>query len=116
VRVGDAVVYPLALEAALGGVGGVRRAAFVAAGAGPTVAVEPARGEVPAVAPDGARDGAPVAAQEATAGALPAVRAALDAAGLDGVAVRVVDAIPVDLRHQSKVDRPALVRLLDGRR
>jgi acyl-CoA synthetase (AMP-forming)/AMP-acid ligase II len=88
VAIGDGLVYPLALEGALNALAGVERVALVSARGGPTLAV---------------------------AGDASSVRPALAAAGLaDAVAVRTVDAIPVDLRHQSKVDRAALIAALDG--
>jgi acyl-coenzyme A synthetase/AMP-(fatty) acid ligase len=42
-----------------------------------------------------------------------AARAALVAVGLTGVPVRTIDAMPMDARHSSKVDRPALIRRLE---
>jgi acyl-CoA synthetase (AMP-forming)/AMP-acid ligase II len=87
---GDRELHPLAVESDLADVPGVRRAALVAH-----------RG-----APDG--EIAVVAEMDAVA----QVRAHLDAAGLVALPLRVVDTIPTDARHNSKVDRAALRRQL----
>jgi acyl-CoA synthetase (AMP-forming)/AMP-acid ligase II len=94
-RVGEAVewngrrVHPLALEAELSGIPGITRAALVNASDGPVLALM--RDERTDLAP---------------------VHERLQALGLDEIPLRLVDEIPVDARHQSKVDRAALVRQL----
>jgi acyl-CoA synthetase (AMP-forming)/AMP-acid ligase II len=95
VRYGDRVVHPLGLEAELENVPGVRRAALVPGDRGPIVAVS--------------IDGA------SQAEAIAAVRERLRERDLGDVGVRVVETIPVDARHQSKVDRAALAHALAGR-
>jgi acyl-CoA synthetase (AMP-forming)/AMP-acid ligase II len=45
-----------------------------------------------------------------------AARASLDAIGLMDVPVRTIDAMPMDARHLSKVDRPSLIRRLERER
>lgn len=93
-RRGDAVrwrgrtIHPLPLEAALRELEGVRCAALVAHRGAPELAV---------AGDDGAAERA---------------RAHLRRDGLDGLPVRRVDAIPMDRRHHSKVDRAALADLL----
>lgn len=92
-RRGDAIHYrgrtlhPLPLEAAMEALCGVRRAALVAHTRAP-------QGELALVADD--------------ASAVARVRAHLGQRGLDGLPIRVVDDIPMDRRHASKVDRPEL--------
>lgn len=83
-------LYPLGPEAAAQARPGIRRAAVAALDGQRLLVVEPA-------------DGATV-----DAGAL---RGALGPAGID--AVRVVEALPVDRRHNAKIDYPALQRLLE---
>jgi acyl-CoA synthetase (AMP-forming)/AMP-acid ligase II len=82
-------LYPLAVEAAAHDDPAVRRAALVSYGDGRTLLVEPRGGRRPDPA---------------------ALAAALPWARLDRV--RVVGRIPVDRRHESKVDYPALYRRL----
>jgi hypothetical protein len=48
----------------------------------------------------------------AESGAAERVREHLHEAGLDALPIRLVDAIPTDARHNSKVDRAALRRKL----
>ena len=91
VRVGDVVVHPLPVEAALDALDGVARAALVAHEGAPG-------GEVAVAVTAG------VTADEV----LVAARRALAARGLAGLPVRVVARIPVDRRHNSKIDRPTL--------
>jgi acyl-CoA synthetase (AMP-forming)/AMP-acid ligase II len=94
-RVGDAVrhegrwLHPLPLEAQLSGLPGVRRAALVGLPSGPALAVSLEDGATP-----------------------DAIVTRIGQLGLHGIAVRVVAEIPVDARHQSKIDRPALRLLL----
>jgi len=94
VRVGDRMIQPFVLESTLEQTPGVERAALVDAG-GPKVAA----------APDGTVEPATLEASLA---------AALADRDLAGVQVHVVEAIPVDRRHNSKIDRPTLRRLLGG--
>jgi long-subunit acyl-CoA synthetase (AMP-forming) len=90
-RVGDAFVqagrtiWPFPVEVALADVTGVRRAAFL-------------DGQI-VVEIDDER-------------AMQAVRALLPSIGMEGTPVRAVARIPVDARHNSKIDRSALRRLL----
>lgn len=92
------VVHPLPVEAALDAIPGVSRCALVthpgALGGEVAVALEPGASRAAATA---------------------RVREALDARELAGVAVRVVARVPVDRRHNSKLDRPALRRELSRR-
>jgi acyl-CoA synthetase (AMP-forming)/AMP-acid ligase II len=91
-RVGEGVardgrtLWPLPIEAAVADVSGVRRAAFVDG----KIVVELERDE-----------------------ALQAVRALLPSIEMEGTEVRPVAKIPVDARHNSKIDRPALRKLLE---
>ena len=99
-RVGDAVehgsaaLHPYDLEARLLDCAGVRAAALVPhpRGGGAVVAVE-------------LEPHAPVTT-------LPGVHAAIDARGLSSLPVHAVARIPMDARHQSKVDRVALGKAL----
>jgi olefin beta-lactone synthetase len=75
------------------------------------LAVETAIGELPAVS-RAALAGELIVVCEPDAVA--AVRRRLDALGLAGLPVRRVDSIPMDRRHHSKIDRPALARQLGG--
>lgn len=85
------VLQPLAFEAVVNAIDGVRRAALVAHRLAPEgeLVVEPEPGREPADVID-------------------AVHAFLAARGLPTLAIRTLDRIPVDRRHNSKVDRPAL--------
>ncbi|MGZ3427845.1 MAG: AMP-binding protein [Polyangia bacterium] len=94
----DDACYPFDVEANVLDCAGVRAAALVAWPRRPegvlAVALEP-----------GAR-----------AAALDAARAALDTCGLSSLSIRVLDELPMDARHQSKVDRVALrAQLAHGR-
>jgi len=91
VNLSSGAVHPLPLEARLDAVPGVARAAFVAGGAAGdgTVFLAVEEGE------DEHR-------------VTPRVRAVLVDLGLDEARVRPVPFIPVDRRHNSKIDRPAL--------
>ncbi|HKE81562.1 MAG TPA: AMP-binding protein [Solirubrobacteraceae bacterium] len=98
-RRGDAIqwrertIHPLPLEAALRELPGVRRAGLVMHSRAP-------QGEVAVVGDEAA---------------VVHVREHLRGAGLGELAVRSVDAIPMDRRHHSKIDRPALAALLARR-
>ncbi len=86
------VVHPLPVEATLDGLAGVRRAAIVATdGQRANVVVELEGGH-------------------ANHSVVRVVQDELTRLGLGSVPVRTVDAIPVDGRHNSKIDRPALRR------
>jgi acyl-CoA synthetase (AMP-forming)/AMP-acid ligase II len=87
-------LYPFAVECAISDVEGLRRSAFVAQHGARVLVVEPG-------------DAAP-------AGVIERVRARLGWAQLDHVFV--VARIPVDARHNAKVDYPALEKLLTARR
>ena len=89
---GGTSVYPLHLEELLGELPGVSRAALVASPSGNG-------GELAVVG----NDAAPAE-----------VRRSLDELGLAGLPVRRVQSIPMDRRHNSKVDRPELARQLRG--
>ncbi|MGY0234150.1 AMP-binding protein [Longispora urticae] len=84
-------LHPLMIEAALAEVPGVRRTALVAHRGAP---------------------GGEVAVVVAVDSAVERVRERLRTEGLAGLPVRVIDAIPTDPRHNSKVDRAALRRAL----
>lgn len=84
-EVGGRTVWPLPIEIAVTDVTGVRRAGFV-------------DGKL-AVEIDGDD-------------AMQAVRALLRSMSMEGVSVHAVEKIPVDARHNSKVDRAALRKLL----
>ncbi|MFL5910393.1 MAG: AMP-binding protein [Gaiellaceae bacterium] len=86
-------VYPLQLEALVEELPGVSRAALVGSASG--------NGGALAVA--------------GTESALPEVRQRLEELGLAGLPVRRVESIPMDRRHHSKIDRPALARQLAGK-
>lgn len=90
-----AAVHPFPIEIALDALSLVQRAALVATRKAPRglVAIQPANGADPAA----------VQAQ---------VREELAAQGLADVPVRVVDTIPVDGRHNSKIDRVSLRKQL----
>jgi acyl-CoA synthetase (AMP-forming)/AMP-acid ligase II len=92
VRDARGVLYPFAVETAAQGVAGIRRAALASAGGRRVLLVEPLAGA--------ARD-------------LAAVRERLAWAALDRVAA--VDAIPVDVRHNAKVDYAALEEMVRRR-
>ncbi len=96
VRAGDTVLHPYPLEEALDRLPSVGRACLLQLDAAPTVVVQPANGTDPNVARDAAREF--VRKRE-----------------LDGVVVWTVDAIPMDSRHNSKIDRVALRERLNGR-
>jgi olefin beta-lactone synthetase len=83
-------VYPLQIEALVEELPGVSRAALVAS-------------------PSGAGGLLAVAGQQS---ALPDVRRRLAEAGLAGLPIRRVETIPMDRRHNSKIDRPELARRL----
>jgi olefin beta-lactone synthetase len=87
------VLYPFAVECAAREVPGVRRAAVVVLDRSRILAVETGRGEK----------------VEATA-----ILQALGWARLDGV--RLLPAIPMDKRHNAKIDHAALRRMLAGNR
>jgi acyl-CoA synthetase (AMP-forming)/AMP-acid ligase II len=95
VRHRDRALHPLALEAAVSELPGVRAAGLVAHPGAPD-------GELAVVA-DGPS-------------ALTGVRSHLQGSGLDELPVRLVESIPTDARHNSKVDRAALARQLSDRR
>jgi olefin beta-lactone synthetase len=82
-------VHPFTVECAASEIEGIARSAFVSWGGRRALVVESAPGRAPD--PD-------------------AVRAALEWAGID--VVHRVARIPVDVRHNAKVDYPALCRLL----
>lgn len=94
-RIEDArgMLYPFTVECAAQEVFGVRRAALLAMGQERWLAVEPVAGEWPD------HDGLTAIAR---------------AAGIDRI--EAVDTIPVDVRHNAKIDYPALRHLLSGRR
>ena len=85
-------LYPFAVETAALGVAGVRRAALAAPGGRRVMLVEPLAGAAPDLA---------------------LVRKRLEWAALDRV--ETVDAIPVDARHNAKVDYAALEALVHRR-
>lgn len=84
------VTYPFAIERAAQRQPGIRRAAYVAHRERRWLLIEPMPGDAPD--PD-------------------AVLRALPPASVD--AVRLIDRLPVDRRHNAKIDYPALRRLLD---
>jgi len=94
VRHGEAVIHPFTVESRAACLPGVAASAFVAH--------------------DGAPDGellvqlAPDASEYAV---LASARALMD-----DLAVRIIDEIPMDARHQSKVDRKALIRRIERSR
>lgn len=90
---GDSALHPVAVEAAVRALFPVRQAAALVHGGRRVLVLVP-------------RGGSRVGAEE--------VRAALGWARLDDV--YVVSALPVDRRHQYKVDYPAVRRMLDRRR
>jgi acyl-CoA synthetase (AMP-forming)/AMP-acid ligase II len=92
------LLHPLLLEARLDPLPGVRRSALLAWEGAPEGAV------LIALAPGAARE-------ETVA----RVREALRAAGLAELPLHLVPEIPVDSRHNSKVDRPGLRRRVRGR-
>lgn len=94
-RIEDArgVLYPFAVECAAQEIAGVRRTALLAVEGERWLAIEAVAG----VEPDRA-----------------GLSAIARSAGIDRT--EMVDAIPVDARHNAKVDYPALGRLLAGRR
>ena len=89
------VVHPLPVEAALDALPGVARSALVAHVGAPG-------GELAVALADGA----------AMSEVLPRLEAELAARGLGAVPVRAIPAMPVDRRHNSKLDRPSLRRAL----
>jgi acyl-CoA synthetase (AMP-forming)/AMP-acid ligase II len=84
-------IYPFAVECALDGIYGVRRTAFLAHGGRRLLAVE------------------------LEPGASPQTRETLRAAcaWADPDDIRVVDHMPVDARHNAKIDYPALRKMLE---
>ena len=108
----DGPVTPVGIERRVESVPGVRRAAVV--GVGPrgaaqvVVVVEPVEVRRPGLAPAPLRDAVRAAAAQAPGGA-PGIAAVL-----------AVRRLPVDIRHNSKIDRVAVghwaQRVLDGRR
>jgi olefin beta-lactone synthetase len=96
VRRTGATVHPFVAEARVSEHPGVAAAAFVAHRGAPggelVVQIEPGANQQTVIE---------------------AARASLDAVGLADVPVRSIDAVPMDARHVSKVDRPALVRRLE---
>ncbi len=107
----DGPVMPVPIELAAESVGGVLRAAAV--GIGPVgrqrvaVVVEPARSRSRT-----GRRGPLLADQVVTAEVRAAVAemASSQPAGIDVVAVLNVSSLPVDRRHNSKIDRPSVAR------
>lgn len=95
VRVGDRVVHPYPLEEALETHPLVARACALQLEAAPTVVIQPADG----VDPNEARE---------------AARAALRERGVEGFVVWTVEEIPVDPRHNSKIDRVGLRERLNA--
>ena len=91
-RVDDALgtIYPLAVECAVSDIDGVLRTAFVQHRGRRVLVAELSAGRRPAL--------------------IQSIRARLDWAHLDDVCV--VDRIPVDRRHNAKVDYPALKRVI----
>src|SRR5262249_27645830 len=92
-RVGEGVeragrtLWPFPIEIALADVSGGQRAAFV--------------------------DGQ-IVVELSDEKAMQAVQALLPSIGMEGTPVRAIAKIPVDARHNSKIDRPALRKLLAG--
>jgi acyl-CoA synthetase (AMP-forming)/AMP-acid ligase II len=88
---GHGRVYPFAVECALDGIAGVRRTAFLA------------------------HAGRRLLVAELEQGASPQTRDTLRAACRWALPddIRIVDRIPVDARHNAKIDYPALRKLLD---
>jgi len=93
----DVAVQPFVVEAAINAVDGVRRSALVAH-----------RGEQEGELAVELETGADLLA------VLETIESRLKPMGLAGLPVKVVGTIPVDRRHNSKVDRPALRELLAG--
>ena len=93
-------VWPLHVEGLVDALEGVARAALVAVDGLPVLALVPA--------PEVAHDPAAEAALRTR------VRRALRAADLALEDVRLVDAVPLDPRHNAKLDRPRLVEALRG--
>lgn len=89
--IGKNRVYPFIVERRIDALAGVRRSALIQTGPEkPSIlAIELERG---------------IAGQDVE----PDVRSCLDHLGLPGVSVRVTDEMPVDRRHNSKIDRIAL--------
>jgi olefin beta-lactone synthetase len=96
VRRPGGTVHPFVVEALVSNEAGVAAAALVGHHGAPD-------GELVIQAESGADQQTVMAA----------ARASLGAVGLDGVPVRPIDVVPMDGRHQSKVDRQALVRRLE---
>ena len=92
IHAGEKVLYPLVIEGAIRELEEVGRAALVAHSKAP-------QGELAVALSDPSLD---------RDGALAAVRAKLTEMDLGELMVTIVERIPVDRRHNSKIDRPTL--------